>query len=248
MKKIHLYIVTIICAVAFLSSCTVEKRVYNKGYHTMSAQKSAKKSAETTKEAVFHKENAVATEESAIASENITAVNNDEIILKNNQVIEGKVVSTNAKKTTFTQNGATKTVKNKDVSFVKQANGEVLAPQNNAKMKQKSMKKAVDKETFLPNLLAIIFGGAAFLIFLWIAVALYFNPIASLIFALLTIGLGIAAIIFGIKGLKAGGRFKWMGIVGLATGAAASLIALIILILDIVHIARGWKGGIGYIY
>lgn len=248
MKRNYAYILTILCTVALLSSCTIEKRVYNKGYHTMSAKKEAQKSSEIAKKNALQDETSMATTENTVVNENILSKKNDEIILKNNQVIEGKVVSTNAKKTTFTQNGATKTIKNKDVSLIKQVNAEVLIPQNSAKMEQKSMKKAIDKETFLPNLLAIIFGGAAFLIFLWIAVALYFNPVASLIFALITIGLGIAAIIFGIKGLKAGGRFKWMGIVGLATGAAASLIALIILILDIVHIARGWKGGIGYIY
>ncbi len=251
MKKSNTLIFLALFAITalFMNSCTIEKRVYNKGYHTLSVKKTNSKTP-----AFIEKEDAADKQASLNETVNYqdkksVFVNKDHsmsdiVVLKNNKEIAGKLGLSNARKTIINQNGVNKIVKNKDISFVKQANNEVFVPQNNAKTKKLEMKKAIDKESFLPNLLSIIFGGAAFLIFLWIAVALYFNPVVSLIFALLTIGLGIAAIIFGIKGLRAGGQFKWMGIVGIATGAAACLIALIILILDIVHIARGWTSGV----
>lgn len=247
MKSLKLNSVFAIIVIALLSfsSCTVEKRVYNKGYHTESAKKIQKKKHSISTSDTQIEDAYVSTNKDVNLSSTPT-MQQDEIQLKNGKTVAGKVVTTNTKTTSVFTNNTTKNIKNNQIISIKQSNNEILVPQNNAKMKAKGKNQAIDRETFLPNLLALIFGGAAFLIFLWIAVAFYFSPIISLVFALLTIGLGIAAIIFGVKGIRAGGSYKWMGIVGLATGAAACLIALIILILDIVHLAQGWKGGIYY--
>ncbi len=240
--------IIVVLTALFFTSCTLEKRVYNKGYHSISAKKVDKKNEVTT--SIEHSKEADLTvsNQNSTLTTTFNAPKEDEIILKTGKTVTGSLVSTNSKTTTVKQMNETKTIKNSKIVSIKQSNDEVLVPHNGAKMKSKNMKKAIDKAEFLPNLLAIILGGAAFLIFLWLAVAFYFNPIASLILALITIGLGVTAIIFGVKGIRAGGKFKWMGIVGLATGAAACLIALIILILDIVHIAQGWKGGGMIIY
>ena len=226
------------CAVLLLSSCTMEKRVYNKGYHTESAKKVQKKQHVTSTPSVQMKEEYASTHDDVTPSPLSTNVKQDEVQLKNGKIITGKVVTTNAKTTSVVTNNTTKNLKNNQIVSIKQANDEVLVPQNNAKIKAKGNSKAVDKETFLPNLLALIFGGVAFLIFLWIAVVYWVFPIVSLIFAIITIALGVVAIIFGIKGIKAGGSFKWMGIVGLALGAAAALIAFIMLIIAIINIAK----------